>query len=202
MKTTITILLLAFFAMGVSAQWELPITFENPEEDTAWVQFANAGDDPANFVLADNPDVGGINTSDFCIEFTVLETADPWVGAWSDYYDSVEITEENHMMQMMLYKDVLSPCALKLEHGRGGGGIGPEHQEQIRRRNCLSDNPARLLRYVNFGLIGMKRKPQIRNGIRKLPGDITIFLRMGDQCYGDLHKTSVVRRIDAGLLQT
>jgi len=120
MKTTITLLLLAIFAMGVSAQWELPITFENPEEDTAWTQFANAGDDPANFVLADNPDNAGINTSDFCIEFTVLETADPWVGAWSDAYDSVEITEENHMMQMMLYKDVLSPCALKLEQGRGG----------------------------------------------------------------------------------
>jgi hypothetical protein len=120
MKTTITLLLLAFFAMGVSAQWELPVTFENEEEDTAWTQFANSGDDPANFVLADNPDNGGINTSDFCIQFIVLEGADPWAGAWSDSYDSVRITEDNYMMQFMLYKDIITPCRLKLEHGRAG----------------------------------------------------------------------------------
>jgi hypothetical protein len=117
MKTTITFLLLAFFAIGVSAQLTLPATFENPEEDTAWTQFANAGDLPENFVLADNPDNGDINTSDFCIQFTVLEGADPWVGAWSDYYGPIEITEENHIMQMMVYKDVITPCRMKLEVG-------------------------------------------------------------------------------------
>jgi len=120
MKTTITFLLLAFFAIGASAQWELPVTFENLEEDTAWTQFANAGDLPENFVLADNPDFDGINTSDMCIMFTVLEGADPWAGAWADAYDSVEITEDNYMMQMMVYKDVITPCRLKLEQGRAG----------------------------------------------------------------------------------
>ena len=120
MKTTITLLLLAFFAIGVSAQYTLPVTFEIPEEDTCWHQFANAGDAPENFGLADNPDDGGINTSEKCIKFTVLENADPWAGAWSDVYDSVEFTADNYMMQMMVYKDVITNCCLKVEQGRGG----------------------------------------------------------------------------------
>jgi hypothetical protein len=123
MKTTITLLLLAFFAIGVSAQLTLPEDFEAPEADTTWHQFANAGDDPANFGLADNPDDGGINTSAKCVMFTVLENADPWAGAWADAYDSVEFTEENHMMQMMVYKDVITDCGMKVEQGRGGESI-------------------------------------------------------------------------------
>ena len=123
MKTTITLLLLAFFAIGASAQLALPEDFEAPEADTSWHQFANAGDDPANFVLADNPDNSGINTSAKCIMFTVLENADPWVGAWADAYDSVEITEDNYMMQIMVYKDVITDCGMKVEQGRGGESL-------------------------------------------------------------------------------
>ncbi len=115
MKTIITLLLLTFFTIWVSAQYELPVTFENLEEDTAWAPFANGDPNPENFVLADNPDNGGINTSDFCIKFIVVENADPWVGAWSDYYGPIDITEENRVMQMMVYKDVITDCYLKLE---------------------------------------------------------------------------------------
>ncbi len=115
MKTTVTLLLLTFFTIWVSAQYELPVTFENIDEDTAWTQFANGESDPENFVLVDNPDISGINTSDFCIMFIVVENADPWAGAFSDYYGPIDITEENHMMQMMVYKDVITDCYLKLE---------------------------------------------------------------------------------------
>jgi hypothetical protein len=123
MKTTITLLLLVFFTIGVRAQLTLPEDFEAPEADTAWTQMANAGDDPANFVLADNPDNSGINTSEKCIKLIVLENADPWVGAWADAYDSVEFTEDNYMMQMMVYKDVITNCGMKVEQGRGGEAI-------------------------------------------------------------------------------
>jgi hypothetical protein len=117
MKAIFTFLLLALFAVGVSAQLQLPATFENPEEDTAWHQFANAGDLPENFVLSENPDNSGINTSEMCVKLVVLDAADPWVGAWAEAYGSVEITADNYMMEMMVNKNVITDCALKLEAG-------------------------------------------------------------------------------------
>jgi len=115
MKAIITLLLLVFFTIEVKAQYELPVTFENIDEDTAWNQFENGDNDPENFVLEDNPDINGINTSDFCIMFIVVDNAQPWAGAYSDYYGPIDITEDNHIMQMMVYKDVITDCLLKLE---------------------------------------------------------------------------------------
>ena len=109
-------MLLAVFAAGAHAQLlPLPVTFEAGREDTAWHQFANAGDDPVNFVVIENPDISTINESDSCILFTVLENADPWVGAWADAYGPIEITADNYMMEMWVMKDVITNCALKLE---------------------------------------------------------------------------------------
>jgi hypothetical protein len=118
MKTTVTLLLLTFFTIWVSAQYELPVTFENTDEDTAWNQFENGDNDPENFVLEDNPDINGINTSDFCIMFIVVDNAQPWAGAYSDYYGPIDITEDNYMMQMMVYKDVITNCGMKVEEGQ------------------------------------------------------------------------------------
>ena len=115
MKTIITFLIVAVSSLSLSAQFSLPVGFEESEEDTAWTQFANAGDAPENFVLADNPDNAGINTSAKCINFIVLDNADPWVGAWSDSYGSLEFTADNHIMTMMVHKDVITDCALKVE---------------------------------------------------------------------------------------
>ncbi|MCK5135416.1 MAG: T9SS type A sorting domain-containing protein [Bacteroidales bacterium] len=117
MKTTITLLLLAFFSMGVYAQYELPADFETPEEDTAWVQFANADDSAENLGLAENPAKDGINTSDNSLKFTVLDNADPWAGAWSEAYGSLGFTAEKYTLEMMVYKDVISDCGLKVEGG-------------------------------------------------------------------------------------
>lgn len=83
MKTIFTLLLLAIFTIGVNAQFE-SVTFEAALSDTAWNQFANGEDLPENLVMAENPDKDGINDSDSCIMFTVLETGSPWVGAWAD----------------------------------------------------------------------------------------------------------------------
>jgi hypothetical protein len=119
MKTIFTFIVLGIFSLGVQAQLVFPIDFELPEEDTAWTIFGNAKTSPEpreNFELVDNPAVD-LNISEKCIKFTLLETADPWGGAYSDYYPDAEITSDNHMMYMYVYKDVISDVGMKLELG-------------------------------------------------------------------------------------
>lgn len=119
MKTTFTLLMLAIFTLGVNAQLELPETFESPESDTAWHQFANAGDDPDNIFLVDNPVFNGINESMVSLQLNVLETADPWVGVWAEAHGPYTITEDNYMMEIMVLKNVITNCGMKLEAGDG-----------------------------------------------------------------------------------
>jgi hypothetical protein len=119
MKQIFTLLLLALFTSGMYAQYELPADFETPMEDTVWNQFANSGDSEENMGLAENPATDGINASANCLLFTVLPNADPWAGAWAEAYGAVEITAENYIMEMMVHKDVISNCGLKLEEGTG-----------------------------------------------------------------------------------
>ena len=49
----------------------------------------------------------------------VLDNADPWVGTWSEAYGPHEFTADNHIMEMMVYKSVISNCGIKLEVGTG-----------------------------------------------------------------------------------
>lgn len=121
MKTTFTLLLLAVFTLGMNAQNELPETFEAPDSDTSWHAFGNVDDLPENFIRTDNPVFNGINESEYCIEFTILEAAETWAGAWTDKYEPITITDEDHIMEMMVMKDVLTKCALKLENEIDGG---------------------------------------------------------------------------------
>jgi len=123
MKKVWIALLFFLFCAFANAQLSLPVYFEEPEEDTNWAQFANGGEAPENFNLAENPDNHGINPSDSCIQFTVAENADPWVGAYSDAYGEIEITSENPVLQMMVYKNVISDCELKLEAGADVFGV-------------------------------------------------------------------------------
>lgn len=133
MRTIFTVFLFVVFAAGLNAQYALPVDFENPQEDTAWNQFANAGDAEENMVLAENPAKDGINASDNCIKFIVLDNADPWAGAWSDAYGPFEITEENHIMQMMVLKEKISPSGMKVE-----GGDGDPAQVELKVENTVT----------------------------------------------------------------
>jgi hypothetical protein len=117
MKTIFTLMLLALFAVGINAQYQLPADFETPMEDTVWAQFANGADAEENMMLAENPAMDGINTSANCLKYIVLPTADPWAGAWAEAYGPFVITAENYMLQMMVHKDVTSNSGLKLEAG-------------------------------------------------------------------------------------
>jgi hypothetical protein len=121
MKTTITLLLLAFFSIGVKAQYALPVDFETPEEDTNWIAFANNPDAPEDLTIVENPDKSGINTSDYCAKHIVNETADQWAGAVSTAYGVMEFTADQHTMQMMVYKEIISPCGMKVEQSTDGG---------------------------------------------------------------------------------
>jgi len=137
MKTTFTLLLLAVFALGVNAQSELlPETFEPLESDTAWHFFGNGDDLPENFIRNDNPVFNGINESEYCIEFTVVETAETWVGAWTDKYGPISITEDKYMMEMMVMKDVITNCGLKLENEVDDPGMLPV---EVKMENTVVD---------------------------------------------------------------
>ena len=135
MKTTFTLMLLAIFTLGVNAQFlSMPETFEAPEADTSWEAFGNGDDLPENFIRTDNPVFDGINESEFCVEFTVLDAAETWAGAWSDYYGPITITDDRYMLEMMVMKDVVTKCAMKLEHE-----IDDDSQVEIYQANTLVD---------------------------------------------------------------
>ncbi|MCK4879831.1 MAG: T9SS type A sorting domain-containing protein [Bacteroidales bacterium] len=120
MKITITLLVLAFFSLGVSAQYGFPIDFENAGELAVWTQFSNNGDAPENFTQVENPDKDGINPSDSCAKLIVLDGADQWAGAFSSAYGDYPITDANSILEYMVYKDKISRCCLKVEGDPGG----------------------------------------------------------------------------------
>lgn len=130
MKTIFTFLFLAVFAIGLNAQFA-SVTFEEANAHSVWTQFGNVDDAPENLAMAANPDKLGINDSDSCLMFNVLPTAQAWAGAWADLGD-MAFTAENYMMYMMVYKDVVTNCGMKVE----GGGLDPI---EIKVPNTVTD---------------------------------------------------------------
>jgi hypothetical protein len=101
--------------MAEAGMFEM-VDFEMYYDRSFWSEFANAGDAYENLEVVENPDMTG-NDSEGVLMFTVLDAADPWAGAWSDAYGKMEFTEEMHHMEMMVWKDVISNCGLKVEVG-------------------------------------------------------------------------------------
>ena len=115
-------------AMGVplgDMNWETDrgvmgvVDFENPRDRIFWNLFSNAGDNPMDLNITLNPDMTGPNPSPLAVQILVQAGADPWVGTYSDAVGYITPTEEMHYVQMMVYKDVISNCAVKLEQGTG-----------------------------------------------------------------------------------
>ncbi len=107
MKLISTLFVLGAFALGVNAQWELPATFEYSGEDTIWNVFAN-NDLPGPLEIVENPDVGGVNTSEWCLQVTIDPAATKWVGAWTNSYGTgiMRYSKDTTDMQIMAYSDV------------------------------------------------------------------------------------------------
>ncbi len=93
------------------------VDFENPRDRIFWNVFANAGDDPMTLNLMLNPDMSAANPSPYVLQLMVQDAADPWAGAYTRAVGYISPTEEEHYIQMMVHKDVISDVAVKLEQG-------------------------------------------------------------------------------------
>ena len=120
MKRIFTLLIVLFFVVTAQAQFYL-YDFEDGVDTTVWVPFANgktAAKSDINVVL--NPLLDTINETDSVLMFDVHDDADPWVGMFSDAI-TVTISEEEHILAMMVYKTKSSPVGLKLELSLNSG---------------------------------------------------------------------------------
>jgi hypothetical protein len=107
-------------------------------ENGTWGVFTNVHvmgcgeyDDPAlhaveeTFMVIDNPDKSGINTSDKVLQFTRWGTdvgGVPWGGFWGDCVPPINTTETQYI-HYMVWKPMVSPLRFKLELGSGDPAI-------------------------------------------------------------------------------
>jgi len=112
MKTIFTFLLVTALTLGVRAQ--LAVDFETATT-AYWEVFGNGSGSTSDFGKIANPYKTGINASDSVLKFIVNPDAETWVGAWTDFYSPILFTANSHTVTMMVYKSVVSNCALKLE---------------------------------------------------------------------------------------
>lgn len=115
MKKIYTFLLTIGVVTSLMAQSEFPIEFESSAELANWEVFENGENAPEHFTIVANEDYEGINNSDSCLQFIVAADGQPWAGAFSKAYGDIEITEDNHVFSMMVKKDILTRCLIKLE---------------------------------------------------------------------------------------
>ncbi len=114
-KITFLLALGLVMCVNAKAQKAFPEVFEVEGDTADWEVFENGENVAEDFVVVDNPAKEGINTSNKCVKFTVVDNAQPWAGAVSTSFGEMTFTEENHVMTMMVYKSTLSRCLLKAE---------------------------------------------------------------------------------------
>ncbi len=120
MKRIFTLLFILIFAITANAQFYL-YDFEDGVDTTVWVPFANGktGTNKDISVVL-NPKMDTINSTDSVMMFVVHDDSDPWVGMFADAA-TVTISEESHILNMMVYKTKISPVGLKLELSLNSG---------------------------------------------------------------------------------
>ncbi len=121
MRKIFTFLIVLVIVISANAQYTTLYDFEDGVDTTVWIPFANgkSGSTKDISVLL-NPMKDTINSSDSVMMFVVHPDADPWVGMFSDAFP-VSITQESHVLSMMVYKKIESPVLLKLELSMNGG---------------------------------------------------------------------------------
>jgi hypothetical protein len=123
-KILLFITLIAVGSMTVNAQMagDTLVAFEAVTDTAGWLVFAN-GANPADddVTVVENPDTTGVNPTAMALRFVVNADADPWAGmVKNDYYvgdSAIAITEENHMVTIMVYKDRIDSVGIKFEGG-------------------------------------------------------------------------------------
>ncbi len=93
------------------------VDFEAPWERAVWNMIGNDTAEYTAMKVIPNPDPTGANTSSMVMQFDVLASAQSWAGAYSDAYGAMTFTQEMHHMEMMVWKDKVSDCGLKVEVG-------------------------------------------------------------------------------------
>jgi hypothetical protein len=99
------------------------VDFETVGNTWNWGVFGNGpsgADTPANMVVPfANPSTTGINSSANCAKFINDATATVWGGCQSEGIGAFIVNDQNCIVKMMVYKDVISNCMLKFS-GDGG----------------------------------------------------------------------------------
>jgi hypothetical protein len=103
------------------------VDFETVGNTWSWGVFGNginATDDPANMVVPfANPSATGINSSANCAKFINDATATVWGGCQSEGIGTFILNDQNCIVKMMVYKDVISDCMLKFAGDEGDVAI-------------------------------------------------------------------------------
>ena len=115
MKTiTRFFLLMAAMVASINASYAAlpPIDFETVGNTWTWSTFENA---PTWSIVA-NPSATGINTSAHVGKLVVNPTDQPWAGVQcaKGEFGPLTLSAENHIIKVMVYKDVISPVGVKL----------------------------------------------------------------------------------------
>ena len=115
MKTfTRSFLLMAAIVASINTSYAAlpPIDFETVGNTWSWSTFEFA---PTWSIVA-NPSATGINTSAHVGKLVVNPTDQPWAGVQcaKGEFGPLTLTAENHIIKVMVYKDVISPVGVKL----------------------------------------------------------------------------------------
>jgi hypothetical protein len=112
------------FNLVPSPESDVIFDFETPGDDTSWTIFGNGSEQnqSTDLGIAWNPDSAGINKSGHALLYIVHSDAQNWAGMFTDDLNSpITITEDKHMLYVMVYKSIISPVLIKLESSSDGG---------------------------------------------------------------------------------
>ena len=105
-----------FTTSAAIAQVPATIDFEAVGTNWSWTIFENVDNAPTLHSVVANPAAGGINTSANVARYTVNPTAQPWAGLWSNDMPDFTVSNENCIVKVMVYKDVISNFGVKFEN--------------------------------------------------------------------------------------
>jgi hypothetical protein len=92
------------------------IDFETVGQDWNWTIFENVDNSASLYAVVANPSATGVNTSANVAKYTVNAGAQPWAGLWSANLPDFTFTEDNCIIKVMVYKDVISNFLVKFEN--------------------------------------------------------------------------------------